>query len=481
MRLAALAVLAAAPVLAILAPGCSSSSPPSEPVDVTFQEQGPRNSALLGEFVAVVDRASHTMSIHPVGAPITLGHDLRPLSQDPILDDQGGGGTCSSSIDAGTGSTSSQACNTIDLVSSNCVDTFSTTGASTNAFQCDVTLRSYYATRGLPNVYAQITSIQLSHAAISGYAATNSDTDTTYSPALANNLGLWSYNNGSTHGSFLSPGSASGNGTICSSGSSGACSGATKTWKFANNADQNITYGIQVWASLGFSKYTMAAATTSYQAICSGAGGSGTSANGHSLQVQRISLPFDFPIYGNDYNGSTTALAQTVSATGAAGAQIVFGGTALSATTTAIQLPSTSAPEPSFYPFWDYLANNSPGHGPPTSDVCYVTIGSAPNRLFGIEWYNMDFSSTTPPGAGSSDTGAALDFEAFLYEGTGRIDTVYHSMVGSGKSGATANRQNGSLASVGIQNQTGTVATADYQEASHTYGTGTAYSWIPTP
>jgi hypothetical protein len=480
MRLAALAVALAVPVLASGVPACSSTTPASEPVEVSLQQVTPRNSVLLGEFVATVDRASHTMTFAHKGSPITLGNDLKPLSQDPIPTDQGGGGTCVSNIDAGTGSTTSQACNTIDLVSTNCVDTFSTTGASTNAFQCDVALRSYYTSRALPNVYAQITSIQLSKAAITGYAATNSDTDSTYSPALSNSLGLWSYSNGSTHGSFLSPGSASGNGTVCAIGASGACSGATKTWKFANNADQNVSYGIQVWASLGYSTYKVGtASSSSYQAICSGAGGSGTSTKGNSLKGNNIPLPFDFQIYTQDFNvtgsgGGSSALKQQVQFGVTGGAQITFGSGALNSATTAVALPSTTVTGPVFYPFWDNLQAASKK----STDLCYETFGSAPNRTFGIEWLNMDFAS--PPGVGN-DTGAALDFEAFLFEGNGEIDVVYNSMVGSGLSGATANRENGSLATVGIQDSTGTKATADFEEGFHTYGTGQKWSWVPSP
>ena len=63
----------------------------------------------------------------------------------------------------------------------------------------------------------------------------------------------------------------------------------------------------------------------------------------------------------------------------------------------------------SIYPYWDdlYLVNS--GFGIFTS-----TSGTAPNRIFNIEWRSQYF-----PGSGSAN------FEVRLYEGQGRFDVIY--------------------------------------------------------
>jgi hypothetical protein len=423
------------------ASACSAPAPKTDPVASTITSTtsvAPTNSRQIGQFTATFDRKTHTMSIKPIGTPVSLADDtLEPESQDSITVSQKGGGTCGSA---------GQPCNTVDLVSTNCVDTFATGG---HTFQCDVEMRSYFNTRSLANVYAQITA-----ASISGYDGIDSDTDSTYSPPLDNTHGLWSYQNGSTNGPFLSlnDGSNGGNGNGNNS--------ATRTWEFNNTSDQNVVYTIAVWASKGFSSYLFGFANSSYVDACSG----GTAVVAASKT--NITVPFDFTIY----NTNTTRV--NIARNG----QMTFGATAITNSNAPIALPSTSAPHPVLFPFWDDLAYGAaaPPINPTAAagEMCYQTIGSAPSRQFVVEWRNMNFGNAPGKSPASS-----LDFEAFLYEGTGEIDTVYNEMLG------TTGRETGTQATIGVQNESGTSTESDHDLSplAGDYSSGNGNSYVPSP
>src|SRR5580704_5912134 len=91
------------------AAACSAPAPKAEPVasniaNATSTSAGPRNSRQMGHFTATFDGKTKALSFKPVGAPIVLGDDLQPLSEDPITISQSGSGTV-------------QPLNTVDLVS----------------------------------------------------------------------------------------------------------------------------------------------------------------------------------------------------------------------------------------------------------------------------------------------------------------------------------------------------------------------------
>lgn len=85
----------------------------------------------------------------------------------------------------------------------------------------------------------------------------------------------------------------------------------------------------------------------------------------------------------------------------------------------------------SILPYWDDLTTENPGHGIFTS-----VSGSAPNRIFNIEWRAQYYPQ-----------GADVNFEARLYENAAdqRFDIIYGQLNG-----------NGSGATVGVQKDTGT-------------------------
>ncbi len=171
-----------------------------------------------------------------------------------------------------------------------------------------------------------------------------------------------------------------------------------------------------------------------------------------------IALPFDFTLYNT--NSTNVNVARN--------GQITVGSTTLDASGTSVALPASAGgvPKPVFFAFWDNLAVARRAE-----KICYQTIGSAPNRQFVIEWRGLNFANA--PG---NSPASSLDFEAFLYEGTGEIDTVYNSMVGGATSGG---RETGTQATVGMQDETAANATMEHDVAD--YGTGNAWSYVPNP
>src|SRR5437660_7220380 len=79
-------------------------------------------------------------------------------------------------------------------------------------------------------------------------------------------------------------------------------------------------------------------------------------------------------------------------------------------------------------PHWDDLLTNSTG-----SCIFSSTTGTAPNRIFNLEWRATLFTG-----------GGSVNFELRLYETTGEIDFVYGTVTNSGSS-----------ATVGVQRGTG--------------------------
>jgi len=96
-------------------------------------------------------------------------------------------------------------------------------------------------------------------------------------------------------------------------------------------------------------------------------------------------------------------------------------------------------------PFWDDIVTYNP-----TGTIYYQTLGTAPNRMFVVEWYdNQHFSS--------SDNG--VTFEAILYEGSNNIKFQYKDVdfgnVYYAVPGDNPPYNNGGSATVGIEGPTG--------------------------
>jgi PKD repeat protein len=135
-----------------------------------------------------------------------------------------------------------------------------------------------------------------------------------------------------------------------------------------------------------------------------------------------ITLPFPFTYYGRSFTNATLSSA----------GNLYFVGGNFSAGGVCLPVGGFNN---AIFPFWDNLRTDTNGGG------IYTAIsGTAPNRIFAIEWLASMVSS-----------GAALDFEVLLYEGQQRFDIVYGAL---GDPGATA--------TVGFQRDTG-VAYTNYE------------------
>jgi len=136
-----------------------------------------------------------------------------------------------------------------------------------------------------------------------------------------------------------------------------------------------------------------------------------------------VTLPFPFTFYGQSYttahvatNGFLNFLAPNTSLSNGS-------------------IPSTAAPNAAIYPHWDDLFVDS------LASVRTQLVGSAPNRMFVIEWRNVRYFN---------DLTRRLDFEVILHE-DGRIQTEYRNIDPDG-------REKGNSATIGIENESGTVA-----------------------
>lgn len=129
-----------------------------------------------------------------------------------------------------------------------------------------------------------------------------------------------------------------------------------------------------------------------------------------------VTLPFAYNVYGTSFNSLI------VSSNG----NIQFSGTGNATFTNVCPIPSTvNLGAPFFMPQWDDLRTDvNAGDGIFTS-----VSGSAPNRIFNIEWRGSLFS-----------IGGTINFEARLFEGQQRVDFIYGT-----------NTNNGSSASIGVQ------------------------------
>lgn len=138
-----------------------------------------------------------------------------------------------------------------------------------------------------------------------------------------------------------------------------------------------------------------------------------------------VALPFSITFYGTSYANVYVTTNGLVSFTG--------GSTAWANTS----IPGTASPNAAIYPYWDDLYIDSP-----TANIYTASLGSAPNRQFVVEWRNVRHFG---------DATRRVGFEVILNE-NGDVQTMYKD-VASGDG-----LEMGNSATVGIENQTGTVA-----------------------
>jgi subtilisin family serine protease len=137
----------------------------------------------------------------------------------------------------------------------------------------------------------------------------------------------------------------------------------------------------------------------------------------------QVNLPFSFRFYGKSYS---RAYVSTNGYLNFLAANSVYGNTVI---------PATAAPNATIYPFWDDLNVDA------SASVRTQTLGTSPNRQFVIEWRNVHIFN---------DTTRRMDFEVILFE-NGQILTQYQNIAADG-------REQGNSATVGIENDAGTIA-----------------------
>jgi PKD repeat protein len=132
--------------------------------------------------------------------------------------------------------------------------------------------------------------------------------------------------------------------------------------------------------------------------------------------VTTIALPFNYTFYG------TVCSSVTVSSDG----NLQFGGSNTAWANTCLPVSGWA---PAIFAHWDDLRTDASGSGIFTS-----TSGTAPNRVFNIEWRATYYSG-----------GTNLNFEVRLYESQPRFDLIYGTLNGTGSS-ATVGVENNSSA-----------------------------------
>jgi hypothetical protein len=408
---------------------CCSSGSPTPGAALLSASPLPRGAA--AHFTAHLDRQAKTL----VFARVPDAASLSPASVNSINDPALGGTDNPTAMD-------------VDLISPQACT------YPPGQFQCGVEMIWGSPTRSVPNPVVQIDKDILDATGMetSLYDANNSDQSNPLGVSIDH--GLWVYTN-SGEPDMANP-VPSGGPFYLTSKAAGFNTG-TRMWSFDDPSGQSVgvDYDILVWASLTYSTYSFNFGSTKYVNVCSG-GASVTTSTGS------LALPFDVTLYDQTYiAGQSLSFAKN--------GQITFGSVGLTAADEPPTggLPSASAPEPSFWAFWDDLKFRTTA---PKGKLCTETIGVAPNRTLAVEWRDMDF-------ADAPDEGSDLIFETLIHEGTSEIDTVYKTMTAA--SGDTSGREQGSLAWVGVQNASGTKAVGEYEEED--YGAGSSYAYVPKP
>jgi hypothetical protein len=167
--------------------------------------------------------------------------------------------------------------------------------------------------------------------------------------------------------------------------------------------------------------------TTAFVEVCSvGTHVTVKGARDGSHSAQELSLPFTFAFWG-----STSASGVWPTTSGA----LVFGNEPTSDDGVGWGYLPTDSFGPVAAPFWDQLRLGDA----PTSDICYATIGTAPDRQFVVEWAHVGRVGRT----------VDLTFEVVLHETSNVIDLVYGQL--SQASASDASWADGSRAGIGLQ------------------------------
>jgi hypothetical protein len=179
--------------------------------------------------------------------------------------------------------------------------------------------------------------------------------------------------------------------------------------------------------------------------------GTTDSGNHGDDQVTNIPLPFSYTLYDQTFNSINVA--------SNGNAQFVTTDTAF---TNVCPLPWTSH-NYTIFPYWDDQrtdANSGCSAFPGGTCGVFTSVsGTAPNRIFNIEWRTVYFADPT----------TTANYELRLYEGQNRFDVVWGA-VASGNTSATAGVQRDTFLTQYFCNGSGGAATG-----------GQSYIYAPRP
>jgi hypothetical protein len=208
-----------------------------------------------------------------------------------------------------------------------------------------------------------------------------------------------------------------------------------------------------VIATPAVNKYAFSTSTGATLDPMTGANTILTTSNDDTPNVSPLNIGFAFNFNGTDYTQ------YSVSPDG----WILLGGATAISQFTNSTISTTNTPK--IYPYWDDVATGT------TGNVKTLVTGTAPNRIFIVQWFVTIPRNTT--GAANST------FQAWLYEGSNKIEYRYGTMATStmdasvGMTASPTNYQSVTIAS-------GTVSTTVPFDANTTQpASGTMYTFIP--
>ncbi len=169
--------------------------------------------------------------------------------------------------------------------------------------------------------------------------------------------------------------------------------------------------------------------------------GTNTGLIGDDVSAGPFNIGFTFPFYGTNY----TQVYANINGT------ITFG-TGYSAYSNGAL--ASSGANNTVYAFWDDLNTQS------TRNIYYATVGTAPNRMFVMQWTNIYFHGTTVQMG---------TFQAILYEGSNAIQIQYRDLLGG-------DRALGNSATIGIKKDNATLKQYSNNTASLTQGQAIRYT-----
>ncbi len=332
------------------------------------------------------------------------------------------------------------------------------TGYQTNSFCADVTLNSFWS-EPLNFTNVQVVAIfDGNGATVTGYEGWN--VDASGPTGLSNSLGLWRHQSPSIDTTHFSNGST---GVMLP----GVANGGKRTWVFKSPGTVDVYYRLKVWASQTYKNYSIGTAFHSFIDACTVGTdesvvpltglGTGLTITQPAVtnQVVRFSLPFDFTFYGQRLPAGT---AFTASKWGNVG----LGGVNATTSDTNLALPNGTTTRPGVFIFWDRVVWASSG-AVGTRGLCAKLTGAEPNRQLAVTWKKVGFSG---------GDASFMTFSTVFNESTEEIWLQYPTMAGASPYGG---------ATVGAQNDTGTVAATGSLSTLSNFPSGTYKVLLPLP